>query len=124
MADIYFDLNGEKVLAKPFNTNTVCEFSERGLEVGDIVTKAIPTMRAYIGICLGVTDEEAGNKLDEHMNNGGSYSAINDVMNTQIENSGFMKGLIEEFIKSIQAQTEEIKEQKKVQPQDHKKSQK
>lgn len=121
MADI-FKLNGKDVVAKDIDFDTFCSFEEHGLGLGDIMTKNFSTLRAYIAICLGVSDDVASTEFNNHVVNGGSYTEIRDILDKKASESAFLAKLLEELERDIQKQKEQT--EKKVQPQDHKKSSK
>lgn len=88
-----FTLNGNTVVAKEFNFNTVVEFDNYGVSIQDITDKPLAFVRAYIALCMGSTLDEAGQAINDHIVSGGNLNDIFDVINREMEISGFFRAL-------------------------------
>lgn len=88
-----FELNGKKYNAKPFDFNMICDFEDFGLSMNTLALKPTVAVRAYIAICGGITLENAGKEISEHIVNGGNLNEVTEVLNDEMEKSDFFLAL-------------------------------
>lgn len=103
-----FNINGTTVTAKTFDFNTLCDFDDYGISIQDIGNKPMAFVRAYVACCMNVSLEKAGQEINNHVVNGGKLDDIFDVINKELENSGFfraMQGEPEKVPKKVTAKT-------------------
>lgn len=83
-------VNGKTYPAKDFSYNTICSLEEMGVDIDHIKTTIL--LRAYIAICMGVSKEEAGIEIGNHVANGGDISEIANVINDKMaEETSFFR---------------------------------
>ena len=88
-----FEINKKKYSAKAFTFNMVCELEEMGISLQDASKKPMRTARAYFAICSGLDDETAGQEMEQHIINGGTFDEIIKIMADEMENSDFFRSL-------------------------------
>lgn len=88
-----FNLNGKTIKAREMDFNFLCLLGERGIELQDISTKALPALRAYVSFCMGTSEDIAGNEINAHIINGGTFEDILNVFREKMEDSGFFRAL-------------------------------
>ena len=98
-----FTINGNTVVAKEFNFNTLVEFDNYGVSIQDISEKPLSFVRAYVAYCMGATLNDAGQAINDHIVSGGKLDDIFDVINREMEISGFFRALQSEP-KEVQTQ--------------------
>ena len=86
-------VNGRAYKAKELDFNFLCILGEQGINITDISKKILPTIRAYLAYCMDVEPDIAGNELNAHVINGGSFEDITDVFNQKAEESDFFRAL-------------------------------
>ena len=96
-----FTFNNKLYIAKEFSFNFLCDLEEQGLSLEDIEKKPFSLIRTYLAFCGNLTKEQAGFEIENHVAQGGDITDIIDVLSSQMENSGFFRGL------SSRVQTEE-----------------
>lgn len=88
-----FTFNGKTYKAAPFSFNTICDLERYGVSLADISERPLSTVRGYLGICGHMTMEQAGTEFEEAIINGESLDTIMEVMNGQINESGFFQAI-------------------------------
>ena len=89
----YFEVNGNKYAAKAFTFNTICDLEEMGVALSDAKKKTMSVARAYFAICANMDAESAGQELEQHVINGGSFDGIMKAMVSEMEKSDFFRTL-------------------------------
>lgn len=107
-----FTVNGKEYKAKAFDFNLVCDLEDMGISLEEMSKKKMFMVRTYFAICAGENNEFAGNELNAHFVNGGKLEDIIEVMNKEMEGSGFFQALnkTEETKNTENATTESKKE--------------
>ena len=85
-----FTLNGNTIVAKPFDFNLLCDFDDFGVSIQDASKKPMSFVRAYIACCMNTDLDTAGNEIQSHMEND-SLDSIFEVINKEIEASDFFR---------------------------------
>ena len=88
-----FNLNGKSYKAKEFDFNLLCDLEEQGLSLEDIDKKPMSLIRTYLSFCGGISKEQAGKEIESHLENGGKFDDVVEVMSEQMNNSGFFRSL-------------------------------
>ena len=88
-----FNVNGKSYKAKEFDFNLLCDLEELGISLDDIDKRPMSLIRTYLSFCAGITKEQAGKEIEEHLENGGKFDDVVNVMSEQINNSGFFRSL-------------------------------
>lgn len=88
-----FSLNGTLVPAKRFDFNMLCNLEDLGVSIQDAQKKPMALVRAYVAICLNTGVDLAGQQMEEHIANGGSFEDIMNVMSKEMEDSDFFRNL-------------------------------
>lgn len=99
-----FVINGNEVKAKGFDFNALVDFDSYGVSIQDMSDKPLTFIRAYVAYCMGVSLEEAGQNINDHIINGGKFDDVFKVVNEALEESGFFRALQDEP-KEIQTTT-------------------
>ena len=99
-----FELNGNNIVAKEIDFNLLADFDDFGVSIEDAGSKPLVFMRAYVAYCMGVSLEEAGQNINDHIINGGKIDDVFKVVNEALEESGFFRALQDES-KEIQTST-------------------
>jgi len=89
--DRLLKINGRNYKAAEFDVNFMCEMEDNGIELDQIDKKMFKTIRMYVALSMGVTPEEAGKAITEHMRNGGTLDEISNVMSEMMEDSDFFR---------------------------------
>lgn len=92
-----FELNGNKIEAREFDVNLICDMEEYGVDIlgGSTKMKTFPTIRAYVACCMNVDVSVAGNELQKHMINGGTLDSVANCMTKAMEDSDFFRAISE-----------------------------
>lgn len=88
-----FNINGKSYRAKEFDFNLLCDLEDQGLSLEDIDKKPMSLIRTYLAFCGNVTKEQAGRELEGHLENGGKFDDVVEVMSEQMSNSGFFRAI-------------------------------
>lgn len=88
-----FVVNEKEYVAKPFDFNLVCDLEDYGFSMEEMGSKKIKAVRAYFAICAGLTVEQAGKEIEQHVISGKDISDITVAMNEEMEKSDFFRAL-------------------------------
>lgn len=88
-----FVINGKTYKAKDITFNFMCFLEEKDLPIEQIESKPMKFGREYLAYCGGLTSEQAGMEIDEHVINGGELSVLYDAMGEALDNSGFFRAM-------------------------------
>lgn len=88
-----FTINGVTYTAKKFNFNTICDFEERGISLDSIAEHPMTFMRVYLAMCCGKSVEFAGDELENHLINGGTFEDLMNIVQLEMDESGFFQAL-------------------------------
>lgn len=91
-----FELNGTKYPQKEMDYNMLCDLEDMGISLGDMQSKSMSFIRAYISLCMGSDTKVAGREIQNHITSGKSLEEIMDVIKEGIEDSGFFQALNKE----------------------------
>ena len=97
-----FELNGKTVKAVPADYNLFCELSLADIELDQVFTKPMAVARFYVATCLGISIENAGKEIENHIINGGNLDDVLEVFRTELEESGFFRHLLEMAQKNVE----------------------
>lgn len=90
-----FRVNGVTYTAVPFTFNTVCDLEDMGIAMTDIQKKPMSAVRAYFAICTGKDKDFAGQEMEQHLINGGSFDDVIKAMSVEVEKSDFFRKMSE-----------------------------
>jgi hypothetical protein len=88
-----FTVNGKSYRAKEFDFNFLCDLENKNLSLEDIDKKPLSLIRAYIAFSAGITEEQAGYEVEAHLEKGGKFNDVVDVMSEQMQDSGFFRSI-------------------------------
>ena len=109
-----FKINGKTYTAKKFGYNTLCDLEDMGVSLEKMVQKPMSAVRAYFALHLGNDQELAGEEIENHIIAGGTFEDLIDVMNAEMEDSGFFRALNNETTEENAAEnTEKVTEKKR-----------
>lgn len=90
-----FTINGNKYEAREFDFDMVCDFDELGLDLDSMFRKQMASIRVYFSICAGISKEQAGKELNEHIMNGGKLNELIEVFKDSVMKSDFFRAISE-----------------------------
>ena len=90
-----FVVNGKTYKAREFDFNFLCDLEDQNLSLEDIDRKPMNLIRAYLAFSAGITKEEAGKEIEAHLESGGKFNDVVDVMSHQMQDSGFFRSIRE-----------------------------
>ena len=88
-----FDICGVTYKAVPIDFNTVCALEDYGVSLTDAGSKNLMLIRAYVAVCAGVTPNEAGKMIEQHIVDGGDLESITAAFQKMVGESGFFQAL-------------------------------
>lgn len=90
-----FKINGIEYKAKPFDFNLVCDLEDMGISLNNMAERNTSLIRAYFGICSGLSKEKAGKEIEQQFIKYGELNEISEALNKEMEVSDFFRSLIE-----------------------------
>lgn len=91
-----FTVNGTEYKAKPFDFNLMCDLEDMGITINNMAGRNISLIRAYFGLCSGLSKENAGKEIEQHFIKYGHLNEISEALNKEMEISDFFQSLIKE----------------------------
>ena len=88
-----FEVNGKIYKAKDFNFNLLCDLEEQGLSLDEVEKKPMSLVRTYFMFCAGLSKENAGLEIEQHVEKGGEFTDIVEIISQQMQDSGFFRSL-------------------------------
>lgn len=88
-----FTVNGKSYKAKEFDFNFMCDLEDQNLSLEDIDKKPMSLVRAYLAFSAGISKENAGAEIEAHLENGGKFNDIVEIMGQQMQDSGFFRSI-------------------------------
>ncbi|MBO5922809.1 MAG: hypothetical protein J6Q48_10550 [Bacteroidaceae bacterium] len=88
-----FRVNGKEYTTKAFDFNMICDLEDMGVSLEDAKDKPMSMVRAYFAICTGKGKVFAGEEMEKHIVNGGSFEELLNVMGEEMEKSDFFRSL-------------------------------
>lgn len=88
-----FSVNGRSYKAKEFDFNFLCDLEDQNLSLEDIEKKPMSLVRTYFAFSANLTKERAGEEIERHIENGGKFDDIVEIMGQQMQDSGFFRSL-------------------------------
>ncbi|MBQ0111770.1 MAG: hypothetical protein KBT03_01450 [Bacteroidales bacterium] len=104
-----FEVNGKKYNSRPFDFNLVCDLEEMGVNLESASKKPMSLLRSYFAICANDSIEYAGNEMQKHIINGGSFDDLGNAMSDEMEKSDFFRSLS----KTEETETQQNQSEKK-----------
>lgn len=98
-----FKINGKEYEGAKYDFNTYCTMAEMGVDIGDMFSKPYLACRAYLAVSGGMTVEQAGDEIEEHLINDGELSGLSDALAKELESSGFFMKMMEKLKKQAEA---------------------
>ena len=88
-----FTVNGKSYKAKEFDFNFLCDLEDQNLSLEDIDKKPMSLIRSYLAFSANITKEQAGIEIEKHLESGGKFNDIVEIMGQQMQDSGFFRSL-------------------------------
>lgn len=88
-----FSINNKTYQAKEFDFNLLCDLEEMGLSLDDIEKKPMSLIRTYLMFSAGISKEQAGKEIEEHIAKGGEITDIISIMSEMMSESGFFRSI-------------------------------
>ena len=76
--------------------NVMCKWAKMGIDLSSASEnpmQAFPMMQAYVAEVMKTDPEKAGNEIDAHLANGGSFEDIANGLSEAFNESGFFQAL-------------------------------
>ena len=89
-----FEINGKEYEGAKFNYNAYCNLSEMGIPIDRLIGDPLVGVRGYLAISGGMTVEQAGDELEQHLINDGDLSGISKVFSDELNKSGFFQKMV------------------------------
>lgn len=106
-----FKVNETEYKAKPFDFNLVCDLEDMGITLNNMSGRNTSLIRAYFGICSGLSKEKAGKEIEQQFIKYGDLNDISEALNKEMESSDFFRSLTERA-KTANAEGEETESKK------------
>lgn len=88
-------INGKTYQGAEMTFNNVCRMEEMDAPVTLGQKVSFSLMRGYLALCMNTSKENAGEELEKHILNGGTFDELSDAMAEAIETSDFFRKLQE-----------------------------
>ena len=88
-----FTVNGKSYKAKEFDFNFLCDLEDQNLSLEDIDKKPMSLIRSYLAFSANITKEQAGIEIEKHLESGGKFNDIVEIMSQQMQDSGFFRSI-------------------------------
>lgn len=88
-----FKINNVVYKSAEIDYNAVCFFEDNGLSFGDVRKKGNSFARAYFALCAGISVEDAGLLIQQHVINGGDIKALIEAFSKEIDKSDFFQAV-------------------------------
>lgn len=105
-----FKVNGVTYKSAAIDYNAVCFFEDNGLNFNDVRKKGNSFVRAYFALCAGISVEDAGVLINEHIVKGGNIDGIVDAFKKEIDKSDFFRAAKTDKNKEDAAESAEVTE--------------
>lgn len=91
-----YTLNGKTYKVPELTFNVVCDLEDKGISLIDLEKqeKMFNFIREIIALSFNGDSVKAGNEIEAHVINGGSFEEIANILKQAIDNSGFFKALL------------------------------
>lgn len=89
----YIKINGKEYKALEFDFDLICDIEDMGINIEEAGDKPMKMVRAYIGMCMGVSKEVAGKEIQKHVLDGGDFSEAISTMYEMMGESDFFLAL-------------------------------
>jgi len=103
-----FKINNVVYKSVEIDYNAVCFFEDNGLEFNDVRKKGNSFMRAYFALCAGISIDDAGDLIQQHIINGGDVKGLVDAFAKEIDKSDFFQALIKGKKKETPTENTEV----------------
>lgn len=84
-----FELNGETITPRAITFNTICDLEDRGYDISEMGDRTFSFVRVFVELWTGCSKEEAGDKIDAHLANGGSIDVLMEAITEAVNESSF-----------------------------------
>ncbi len=102
-------INGNTFQGAELTFNNICRMEEMDAPITLGAKVSFSLLRAYLALCMNTSKENAGEELEKHILNGGSFDEISEAMAEAIEQSDFFRSLQE----TAAAETPEVEKSAK-----------
>jgi len=108
-----FSVNNHLYQAREFTFNLLCDLEDQNLSLDEIDRKPMSLVRVYLAFCGNISKEKAGEEIEKHVENGGSFNDVIEAMSEQMQNSGFFRSLNKETAPEASETSSESQKSKK-----------
>lgn len=88
-----FTLDGITYESQPFDFNMICALEDAGLSLNAVKNKPMLMMRTFVAKCAGVSFDEAGDLINQHVIHGGKFDKILECLSDEMAESDFFRAL-------------------------------
>lgn len=90
-----FTINGTTYPARDIDFNMEADLGDLGVSLASISSNPNGFIRGYLAVCGDMTKYQAGQEISEHISAGNDLEEISEIVARKIEDSDFLKKLIE-----------------------------
>lgn len=108
-----FQINNNLYHAKEFDFNFLCDLEDMNLSLDEIDKKPMSLVRVYLAFCGNISKEKAGAEIEAHLEKGGKFTDVVNVMSEMMQNSGFFRALNKETAPETDETSTESQKSKK-----------
>lgn len=85
------EINGKAYKPAELDFNTMCDMEDLGVSIFETENKGLSAVRAYLAVSAGISKEEAGAEIGEHIANGGSLEVLSEAFSEAVRESTFFR---------------------------------
>lgn len=105
-----FVINGKTYPARDIDFNMEADLGDLGVSLASISTNPNGFIRGYLAVCGEMTKHQAGKEISDHISAGNDLVEISEIVSRKIEESDFLKKLIERAAKQMSQDHPETQE--------------
>lgn len=87
------EINEKKFKPAELTFNNVVKLEDMGVSLMDTDKHSMALVRGYVALCENISEEEAGNELEQHVIKDGTIESIAECLSEAVNESGFFQAL-------------------------------
>ncbi|MBO7132249.1 hypothetical protein J6V85_03290 [Candidatus Saccharibacteria bacterium] len=87
-------INGKEYQDKNIDFNFICNLEEAGISLEGLDKRPMSFIRFYVAHCMGVSVEDAGAEMEQHLIDGGDFADIMKIFTEKMNESDFFQAMI------------------------------
>lgn len=88
-----FIINGKSYQAKEIDFNFICRLEAEGIEMSRMGKSFMNVIKIYAAYCMDVDADIAGEELNNHLINGGTFEELIDLVSAKMDESDFFRAV-------------------------------